>query len=374
MKKGYIKLLIFQIIVFLIVLLNSFISSILAKYGIVVLMIMLVIAFKILFGTEKDRHRFTKDVLLEILIILIIFFVIYYISGILIGFIEVENYYTIYGIGIFIIPIIITTILKEYLRYNMLKKSEGSKLLIVTTIIMFTLLDVTNVTTIKNFITAKNIFMYLALTLLPAISNNIAATYISIKAGYKPNIVWLLVMRLYNYLLPIIPATSDYIYSLMTIIMPIVLAYKINNSISKIEVKGKKEEIQNRDIMLVLVVILIITTIVYLTSGYFKYYALSIATGSMSPEIQIGDVVIVEKIENKNELKEGQVIAFNYHGVTVVHRLVEIVEEKGENYYYTKGDDNKGKDNYIVYEDMIIGKIVVKIPYIGLPSVWLNNL
>ena len=126
--------------------------------------------------------------------------------------------------------------------------------------------------------------------------------------------------------------------------------------------------------MLVLVVILIITTIVYLTSGYFKYYALSIATGSMSPEIKIGDVVIVEKIENKNELKEGQVIAFNYHGVTVVHRLVEIVEEKGENYYYTKGDDNKGKDNYIVYEDMIIGKIVVKIPYIGLPSVWLNNL
>ena len=91
MKKGYIKLLIFQIIVFLIVLLNSFISSILAKYGIVVLMIMLVIAFKILFGTEKDRHRFTKDVLLEILIILIIFFVIYYISGILIGFIKVEN-------------------------------------------------------------------------------------------------------------------------------------------------------------------------------------------------------------------------------------------------------------------------------------------
>ena len=110
---------------------------------------------KSLHGTEKDRHRFTKDVLLEILIILIIFFVVYYISGILIGFIEVENYYTIYGIGIFIIPIIITTILKEYLRYNMLKKSEGSKLLIVTTIIMFTLLDVTNVTTIKNFITVE---------------------------------------------------------------------------------------------------------------------------------------------------------------------------------------------------------------------------
>ena len=50
------------------------------------------------------------------------------------------------------------------------------------------------------------------------------------------------------------------------------------------------------------------------------------------------------------------------------------VEIKGDYYFYTKGDNNENKDNYIIYPDTILGDVKVKIPYIGLPTVWLNQL
>ena len=57
----------------------------------------------------------------------------------------------------------------------------------------------------------------------------------------------------------------------------------------------------------------------------------------------------------------------------VVHRIINILEENGEYYIYTKGDANVSPDNYAVEESMIMGTVVVKIPYVGLPTVWLNE-
>ena len=46
----------------------------------------------------------------------------------------------------------------------------------------------------------------------------------------------------------------------------------------------------------------IITIIlVYLTSGYFHFWAIAVASGSMSPKIEKGDVVIIEKLDEGEE-------------------------------------------------------------------------
>ena len=132
-------------------------------------------------------------------------------------------------------------------------------------------------------------------------------------------------------------------------------------------------EKKKSDIVATLGTIFLLIVVVYMTSGYFKYYAISIGTGSMYPTIKIGDALVVEKLTDKKELKKGDIAVFKYHGVTIVHRVVKVVEEKDENYYYTKGDDNENNDNYVVYEDMIVGKVVFKVPFLGLPAVWLNR-
>ena len=94
----------------------------------------------------------------------------------------------------------------------------------------------------------------------------------------------------------------------------------------------------------------------------------------MSPNINRGDVVIVKKNNDYDNINIGDIIVYKYHNVIVVHRLANKVKVDNEYYFYSKGDANKEVDNYIIEQDMIIGTTNFKIPYIGMPTVWLNSL
>lgn len=375
MKRGYKKLLIFQLIMFFILILNSFIHNILGNYSTIVFLILTIIIFKLFFGIEKDRHRFTKDIIFDVIIFLLIFFLIYYLSGLIIGFARTDNYYTLNGIKTFIIPIIITIILKEFLRYQVIMKSEGNKILMILSCILFIFLDVTNPIFYNGFSSKYDTFIFFALTLLPAISTNIVCSYLTFKVGYKPNILYLLVMNLYQYLLPLVPNPNEYIASIVRFLLPILLGYKLSGFFNLTADQEIDRNYNKTSAWSLIVPTILVAVLVYFTSGYFHYYAVAIASGSMEKAISKGDIVVIEKIDKQyDKLEKGQVITYTYHGVLVVHRIVNIIEDKGEYYVYTKGDANAKEDNYVVEQDTIMGTVEFVIPYLGLPTVWLNEM
>lgn len=375
MKRGYKKLLIFQLIMFFILILNSFIHNILGNYSTIVFLTLTIIIFKLLFGIEKDRHRFTKDIIFDVIIFLLIFFLIYYLSGLIIGFARTDNYYTLDGIKTFIIPIIITILLKEFLRYQVVMKSEGNNLLMILTCILFIFLDVTNPIFYNGFSSKYDTFIFFALTLLPAISTNIVCSYLTFKVGYKPNVLYLLVMNLYQYLLPLVPNPNEYIASIVRFLLPILLGYKLSGFFNLTADQEIDRNYNKTSAWSLIVPTILVAVLVYFTSGYFHYYAVAIASGSMEKAISKGDIVVIEKIDKQyDKLEKGQVIAYTYHGVLVVHRIVNIIEDKGEYYVYTKGDANAKEDNYVVEQDTIMGTVEFVIPYLGLPTVWLNEM
>ncbi len=95
----------------------------------------------------------------------------------------------------------------------------------------------------------------------------------------------------------------------------------------------------------------------------------------MNPEIKKGDVVIIEKIStNYDSINIGEVLAYKYNDMIIVHRIVNIVKEQDKYYFYTKGDANNEMDNITITQDMVIGIVHYKVPYIGYPTVWLNEL
>ena len=375
MKKSYLKLIIFDILLLVFLILSSFILNILRNYYYMdIFLIGLLIAFKFIFGFEKDRHRFVKDIIINILIIYLVSFILYYILGIFIGFVRTENYLTFNGIKTLILPYMAMIILKEFLRYQMINKSEKSKVLKFIIFILFVLLDVSYNTNIMKITGKYSTFLYLALTLLPIISNNIVCMYIVEKVGYKPNIFWLLIANMYYIFLPIIPNVGLYIESLIRFLFPMILIYNIYSFFLKrtknIPISYEKNHIYI-DIPILAVLVF---GLAYFVSGYFRYYAIAVATGSMTPKINIGDVVIVDQHTKYQNLEVGEVIAYKYDNIIVVHRIVDIIIVGDEYYFYTKGDANNAKDNYIIYPNTIVGKVKVKLPYIGLPTVWLNDL
>ena len=375
MKGSYIKILILSIILSIILILNSFILNILGNYYYMCFFLgALLIIFKFLFGFEKDRYRYTKDIIVNMIIILLISFIIYYIFGIFIGFYKTTNFLNFYGIRTFIIPYIIMIILREYLRVQILNKTDKSKKLTFIVILVFILLELSPKIYSSNLSSNYNKFIFIALTILPIISNNIVCTYIAKKTGYKPNVFWLLVIGLYSVFLPIAPNDGYYIQSLIQFLFPFVIMYNVYSFYRKRDRNIPISYVKKKVYIEIPILAVIVFVLAYFVSGFFRYYAISIATGSMTPNINVGDVVIVDQQKDYKELKKGEIIAYKYGKVVIVHRICDIVVIGDDYYFYTWGDANDSKDNYIIYPDMIIGKVEVKIPYIGLPTVWLNNL
>ena len=106
------------------------------------------------------------------------------------------------------------------------------------------------------------------------------------------------------------------------------------------------------------------------TPSFFGKKAFVIISGSMIPEIQIGDVVIVDETDN---VKVGDIIAFRRESTVIVHRIVKEMNVKENVMYQTKGDNNNVEDPELVEVSSIEGVCVGKIPYIGKILMWLYN-
>ena len=375
MKKGYIRLLILEILIIIILILNSFAWNILSGYRMVIFLMLILALFKVFFGFERDKHRYIKDIILETIIYLFVFFIVFYLLGVFISFAKVEGYYTWHGLRTMIIPVMLTIIFREIFRYMIMSKADGNKLLLILTCIMFIFIDVSNIIYYTNFSTKYSSFLFISLNLLPAISSNIVFSILTLKVGYKPILVYALVLGLYRYLFPIIPNPDEYLMSIIMFLVPVGYGYRIYRFYDKVKDKEIERNYNRKRYGYLLIPSLIIIILVYFTSGYFSYHAIAVASGSMTPNILKGDIVVIKKIDGDySKLKKGQVIAYKYDNVIIVHRLINIIEEKGTYYFYSKGDANEKEDNWVINEDMIIGVVNVKIPYLGLPTVWLNEL
>ena len=374
MKKSYIRIIVLTFTFSLFLLLNSFKLKLLGQNELNIILLLSLGTECFALGFEKDNHRYSKDITLEIIIILMAFFLLYYLSGLLIGYARNTNYLSISSFLNIILPIIFYILIKEFLRYQFLMKASESKFLIIIVCIFFIIIDNTIAFSSHIICFNKETFLLVALTFLPSISENILCSYLGLKFGYKPSIVYLLVINLYKYLLPIIPNPNEYVYSVVFLVLPIIILVKIINWFKS----DRTEEIitqgynrSKKDFLILFFLSILTCALIYTVSGYFRYYAIAVASGSMEPKISKGDVVIVDK--KYSGINVGDVLAYKYDGKVIVHRIYRIVNNDNEYYVYTKGDANNDYDKYKITNDMFVGVVKFKIPIIGYPTVLLNE-
>jgi len=378
-KKGYTKVFIIEIILITLLLFNSFVKNIFSDYLLVLFLFLSLCLFKIFFDFEKDKHRNTKDIIIYISIYLLVVLIIFYALGLFTGYARIPNYYTFDGLFNFIIPITLTIIISEFLRYQLLRKSEGNFKLIILTTILFILVDISNAIYYGNFSTAYYVMVFIGLTLIPSVGKNIFSTYTSSKTGYKPVIFFNIFIGLYRYLLPIKPDFNEYlqsIISLYVLVLITVILLRILKDESIVELETESTTTKRMGIFIFILETLVAFILVYFVSGYFRYYAIAIASDSMRPEFDRGSVAIIRKIDpdEYSDLKVGDIVAYNREDIIVAHRIAKIVEVDDKRYFYTKGDANKNIDNYVVGQEMILGTINTYIPFLGYPTVLLNEL
>ena len=97
----------------------------------------------------------------------------------------------------------------------------------------------------------------------------------------------------------------------------------------------------------------------------FGVGAAVVVSGSMEPEISVGDLIIVTKKEN---YEVNDVIVFQDGRMTVTHRIVAIDEET----VTTKGDANNTEDKPI-FPAQIKGEVVAVVPLVGYVIDWVKT-
>ncbi len=373
MKKNYKALLIdvlallFLIIVFYII--TRVVSSNLKSYLAIAFLILLLVPNLMFFGFKKDKNYYLGYSVRVILTVLMISGIIIYLLGVFLGF--EKGVFGLHSFVTIVIPEFILIFLWEYLRFIVI----GNGYTNIRGRFFFTLLLVVFSVIIQfnpgSLIDSYSVFVFICTIVFPTIAVEFLCTYLVNNVGFRPSLLYKSISTLYIYLIPIIPALGDYLFGVIGVLVPFITFYIINkNLIVDDKYKARMNIKSLRFVTVPLIIILIILTV--LVSGIFNYKLIAVASNSMQPVFSKGDGVLLEYCKPK-DIKKGDILVFKHKDIVVVHRVVNINQSKGYS-FNTKGDANNKKDNFIVSEKDVIGKVDFIVKYVGFPTIWINEM
>ncbi len=377
MKESEKKLLIFEIVGSLILILNIFVKNIFNDYTIILFLIgMLALSYYML-GFEVNKKVNRKEITRTVAIYTTAFLVMLYGLGIFIGFTK-SPYSTNWLILLKnIFPVTIQIVTTELLRYNILKKSGSTPKVRLMVNILTTLLDASlavHLYDVKTFMGAEEMIMSV---IIPMSSKNIMLTKFSASYGYEPCWTYALIIGLYQYLLPIQPNLNIYLQSVLLFLIPVIMETIINNMFEKKEKEDIRDKNSLKNKVITVITYVIMAIIIILNSNAFRFATTAVGSGSMEPTIRVGDAILIDKSysQHLDKLKVGDILVFRVDDSVYTHRIMDI-DVTGNKYQFTTKGDNptNSVDDWIVTNEDVVGVVKGRIPLIGYPTVWLNQL
>lgn len=375
MKGSQKNILIIQLIMILMSIINFFIVNIFNNYIYVIFLLTILIILIFIYGIDLKKTINYRKILPNLSIVILSYFIIIYLSGLFIGF--NKTIYKIYNISNWannIIPMFLLIIIEELIRYEIIKASNKDKKIIILQTAIMIMLEISITYKLYDFSKPNELYEFIGIVIIGNIAKNIYMTIQCINEGYRSNIIYRTIMELYIFIVPIVPALGPYINSILNISMPVILSIVVINSINNKKLESPTSKRHDKIVTIIILIIGLI--IVLLNSGFFKYQILTIGSNSMKPYMSKGDVILIKNL-NKEEIKtikKGDILVFYYNKKIVSHRVYKVIRRGEELYYKTKGDNNSQVDNNIVEAKEIKGIVKYRIKYIGLPSVWLQEL
>lgn len=375
LKKNTIILLIAEFLLTVALVVDSFIYDIVSINFLTVSMAVLLLWSVALAGFEKDDRRYNEDAISIVIIVVASYYISIYLFGLISGFHWNTNDVSFLGISKNLLKFGSYIIACEMFRYVVASKRYKARTIYVLLVIVLSLSDTSDLIYKCNLKDISDTVELVGYYVLPSILKNVALTYASFKVGYKPTIIYRLLLELPIYFLPFIPNTGLYLQSIINVALPVMLFLYFFVSFRKFKRAKVNDKHRYLSYILPTLLLMVLLSGVALVSGYFKYYLVTIGSGSMTPTICKGDAIIVKKL-NEEEIKGlnvGDVLVFRNSGKTIVHRIVKILQIKEKYCFKTKGDYNVAEDAYITNQDDVVGTTYLRIPWIGIPTVWLNE-
>ena len=375
MKTSVKKIIALEVVMILVLIISFFLPFLFSDYKYLIFLLLAGTAVYFIVGIDITKGPRSGPIFKNLLIYLMILFLIMYLSGLFIGFNRTIYSFSVTNFIKNILPATVIILVCELLRYQFIQKSNNDRVVIILSYILFVLFDICVGYYNYDLTQTDQIYEFIGLVVLASLTRNILMTIFDIKTDYTNAVEYRIVMELYIYLVPIVPALGPYINSVILIIFPIILSFSTINNTKKKKTLDKPKDKRLADIAFV-VAFVILSVLVLLNSGFIKYQTLVIGSNSMKVYMSRGDVVLIEKYNNreKDKLKKNDILVFKYDNKIITHRIIDIIERDNAKYYVTKGDNNNSKDEGVRDASSVIGVVKLRIKKIGLPSIWINEL
>lgn len=325
--------------------------------------------------SPKMRNKY--DITQSIVIIVIIYCMIYFSLGLVFGYERSPYSHEVVAILKNLWTFISVIVFQEFTRYQLVKLSPKriGYYALITALFIIAEIDFWNFS--SNFSNNVEFFKYMSQTIVPLIVTNCLFTYLSIMSANLPATIYRCLLMLMTILLPIFPALNWLIKAMMEIVLVIIASLYVNYVDIKSSRIMTRRQVKKESVVSYIPFVIVLVVLVCFISGTFKYQPIAVLSNSMLPTFARGDAVIMKKIDKKDlkKLKKGTILYYSKEGRLIVHRIVSVKHtDDGKVEVTTKGDNNNANDPWVITEDDMIGTVSFMIPYIGYPSVWVNEL
>jgi len=201
---------------------------------------------------------------------------------------------------------------------------------------------------------------------IPLLAENLLACFLAFLGGPIPAIAYRGVLEAFEWFCPILPDLSWGIKALLGTIVPAVgfLAVQTLSS-GQLRIARRERRVRGGSSIVGWTVAgIVVLALLWFSLGLLPFYPSTVAGGSMSPALNLGDMVIASKV-SPDVIREGDIIEFRQGEVMVIHRVIEVQETEGSKFFITKGDANRVADMDPVSPKQVKGRVMLNVPRLG---------
>jgi len=272
-----------------------------------------------------------------------------------------------------------TELSRAYLTKNLDKRRPTLTLGLIT--VLYTFINL-SILTLLNFQDPLAYTEFIGTGFLPVVTENLLATYLALIAGPLASLAYRAPLQAFQWFSPILPDPLWGYKSLIGVMTPTIGFIIINLATTQRDLRKAGIKIQRRPTprprkaqssirgWLAISIFMVLT--IWASTGLLGFYPTTIASGSMRPTMDVGDMAIVVPVD-PSKIQIGDIIQFWNGEEMILHRVIDIGGEGTTMVFQTKGDDNPVPDPDPVIPAQIRGKLMFTAPKIGWISIYLKT-
>lgn len=272
-------------------------------------------------------------------------------------------------------PFLAIEISRAYLAQTISKRKPTTAILAIS--LFYTLLTPT-IPSYQDLTSPLAIAEFLIRTLIPTLATSLLATYFAYLGGFPANLAYMVVPAFFTWFSPILPNIKWQTQSMLTVTAA-TIGFVILDATVKPPLSTARERIRRTlkkgksQLPYWTAITLIGVIAVWSSTGLLGFTPTVVASGSMTPALNPGDIAIVIATPAQT-IKVGDIIQYRTANAEAptIHRVIDKYSVGGTLWFITQGDANNAPDDP-VSESQVMGKVAFIIPQLGWVSVYLKE-